>query len=305
MELRWLEDFVALARIRHFSRAAEEQHVTQPTFSRRIKLLEEAVGTPLIDRNTLPLSLTPAGEVFLKTAQDVAQRIRQTRAQCMEIHNREAARLNFATTQTLYLSLYKRLEPYAQQFGVDVELNLRSTAWAGMDFVSALQQGECDLMLCYWHPAINIVQALDAQQFESLKVADETLIPVSATDAAGQTLFTLPGKQQQPLPYIAYHNHSFLSSLLQEVLLEDGFAHLVIMNENRHASSVSAMIREGFGLGWVPRRLVKRDLQTGTLQLAGDERWHIPLEVRLYRSKQGDKASLEVFWARLRAYLGG
>ncbi|MEZ5476956.1 MAG: LysR family transcriptional regulator [Thiolinea sp.] len=62
MELRWLDDFIALANMRHFSRAAEARHVSQPTFSRRIKLLEEAVGATLIDRNTLPLSLTlPAG----------------------------------------------------------------------------------------------------------------------------------------------------------------------------------------------------------------------------------------------------
>ncbi|HBC34686.1 MAG TPA: LysR family transcriptional regulator, partial [Marinobacter adhaerens] len=55
MEVRWLEDFLALARTRHFSRAAELQHVSQPTFSRRIKLLEEAMGSTLVNRQTLPL----------------------------------------------------------------------------------------------------------------------------------------------------------------------------------------------------------------------------------------------------------
>ena len=44
MEIRWLEDFLALARTRHFSRAADEQNITQPTFSRRIKMLEEEMG---------------------------------------------------------------------------------------------------------------------------------------------------------------------------------------------------------------------------------------------------------------------
>ena len=57
MELRWLEDFIVLARTQHFSRAAEEQNVTQPTFSRRIKLLEEGMGTTLINRQTLPQTI--------------------------------------------------------------------------------------------------------------------------------------------------------------------------------------------------------------------------------------------------------
>ncbi|WP_315980682.1 LysR family transcriptional regulator [Aliamphritea spongicola] len=64
MEIRWLEDFIALARTRNFSRAADDRNVTQPTLSRRIKLVEEEMGVTLIDRNTLPLSLTAAGKCF-------------------------------------------------------------------------------------------------------------------------------------------------------------------------------------------------------------------------------------------------
>ena len=40
MDHKWLEDFIALARERSFSRAAEQRHVTQPQFSRRIRALE-------------------------------------------------------------------------------------------------------------------------------------------------------------------------------------------------------------------------------------------------------------------------
>src|SRR5690625_7583325 len=86
MELRWLEDFIALARTQHFSRAAEEQHVTQPTFSRRIKLLEEEMGVTLINRQTLPLSLTPAGEEFLTLCEQVTERVRLTHERLRDIH---------------------------------------------------------------------------------------------------------------------------------------------------------------------------------------------------------------------------
>ena len=80
MEIRWLEDFIALAKTRHFSRAADEQNVTQPTFSRRIKLLEEEMRVTLIDRNTLPLSLTPAGEVFLQSAELITKQLRDLKS---------------------------------------------------------------------------------------------------------------------------------------------------------------------------------------------------------------------------------
>ena len=47
MQLKWLEDLVALAQTRSFSRAAELRHVTHPAFGRRIKALEDWAGAAL------------------------------------------------------------------------------------------------------------------------------------------------------------------------------------------------------------------------------------------------------------------
>lgn len=302
MELKWLDDFITLARVQHFSRAAEARHVTQPTFSRRIKMLEEAVGATLIDRNTLPLSLTPAGQTFLLTSEKVSQQLRDACQRCQQIKQEESNRLTFATTQNLYLSRYKTwLEPFAESINVAIELNLQSTAWGAAEFVAALQQGKCDLVLCYWHPHIESLSTLDDENFEYLKVAEDQLIPVSAPDQQELPMFQLPGTRQHPLPYIAYHQTSLMASLLKQTLSWNNRAHLAVLNENRHAVSVVAMIREGFGLGWVPQRLVEKELQEGTMKVAGDEDWFIPLEVRLYRGKQINNQNMQQLWTALQS----
>ncbi|PWQ99722.1 LysR family transcriptional regulator [Leucothrix arctica] len=301
MELRWLEDFIALAEAQHFSRAAEERHITQPTFSRRIKLLEEIMEVTLIDRQTLPLSLTPAGELFLQSAKDIVRIMQDTKSRCHDIRLEEAQRLRFATTQSLYISFYKTwLEPFALDKSIDIELNLQSTAWSGDDFVSALQQGKSDLMLCYWHPELEPLIALDREGFDYLKLNDEFLVPVSATDDNGEAYFCLPGNKQEPLSYIAYHKQSYFSPLINTVLPQLSDVHLLTMNENFHAVNVKAMIQEGFGLGWVPERLVQKDLANKRLKIAGDAHWHIPLEIRLYRNKQCQNPNLETFWQLLK-----
>ena len=123
MEIRWLEDFIALAKTRHFSRAADEQNVTQPTFSRRIKLLEEEMKVTLIDRNTLPLSLTPAGDVFLQSAELITRQLRDAKERCQEIRKQEESQITFATTQTLFLSFYKEtIEPFCQQNQMEMDI---------------------------------------------------------------------------------------------------------------------------------------------------------------------------------------
>ena len=81
MELKWIEDFLSLAETRSFSRSAEERHVTQSAFSRRIRSLEVWLGTVLLDRSTYPITLTADGRQFLETAEEVLRLLTLSRAE--------------------------------------------------------------------------------------------------------------------------------------------------------------------------------------------------------------------------------
>ena len=65
MELRQLEYFVAVARHRHFTRAAADVSVAQPALSQQIRKLEAELGTDLFRRTTRRVELTDAGELLL------------------------------------------------------------------------------------------------------------------------------------------------------------------------------------------------------------------------------------------------
>lgn len=64
--LRYL---VALNEHRHFGRAAEACHITQPALSNALKALEEELGTPIVKRGRTFAGLTPEGEQVLASAQ--------------------------------------------------------------------------------------------------------------------------------------------------------------------------------------------------------------------------------------------
>lgn len=69
IELRWLRYVVAVVDEGGMQRAAAALHMTQPPLSRQIRELERRLGTPLFTRR--PLSLTPAGAVFVEKARAV------------------------------------------------------------------------------------------------------------------------------------------------------------------------------------------------------------------------------------------
>ncbi|MCA3561502.1 MAG: LysR family transcriptional regulator [Aestuariivirga sp.] len=68
MDIRQLQYLAALAREKHFTRAAQACHVTQPTLSGRIRQLEQELGVPIVERGQRYIGLTPEGERVLKWA---------------------------------------------------------------------------------------------------------------------------------------------------------------------------------------------------------------------------------------------
>jgi len=73
MELRQLRAFVAVATTRHFGNAAKRLHLTQPALTQRIQALEHELGVQLLERSSREVSLTPAGKVLLRHAQELVQ----------------------------------------------------------------------------------------------------------------------------------------------------------------------------------------------------------------------------------------
>ncbi len=73
MNLRDLEYLVALAETRHFGRAAERCHVSQPTLSAQLRKLEEFLGVALVERRPRRVALTAAGEAVVQRARRMLQ----------------------------------------------------------------------------------------------------------------------------------------------------------------------------------------------------------------------------------------
>ena len=69
--LKRLSHLIALAEERHFARAAERVHLSQPAFSRSIQAMEQEAGMRLFDRDTGEVKPTPAGQFLIHKARQL------------------------------------------------------------------------------------------------------------------------------------------------------------------------------------------------------------------------------------------
>ena len=104
MNLRDLRYLVALADLRHFGRAAEACHVSQPTLSTQIRKLEEELGVPLVERAPRQVMLTAAGRDIAERARRVLADVEQMRETARRTADPEAG--------TVRLGIFPTLGPY-------------------------------------------------------------------------------------------------------------------------------------------------------------------------------------------------
>ena len=80
VELKHLRYLIAVNEETTFVRAAERLHIAQPALSRQIHKFEKAVGTPVFERGRTGVRLTPAGEICLRTARSIIERVERAAA---------------------------------------------------------------------------------------------------------------------------------------------------------------------------------------------------------------------------------
>lgn len=298
LDVVWLKDFEALVACRNFSRAAEERNVSQPAFSRRIRALENDIGVRLINRETLPLTLTPAGDVFLSQARIMLRTYEETIERCQTIDAAKENVIRFAASQSLYMTHYKQLiAPLVTEGGMETDLN--STSWAADQFVSALQQRYCDAFLTYWHPSMDYLGPLEVANFEHMTLAHDQFVPVSRCKPGGAAEFTIQDSVKDAIPLLSYGAVSALRSV-QDFVVDQIVSprKVLVVNQNALANSVKAMILEGYGMGWLPLSLCQSEIDSGVLTIV-DDRLATGLEIRIYRDPKNGKDTLSNLWQQL------
>jgi DNA-binding transcriptional LysR family regulator len=253
MDFDQLETFLEVARHLSFSRAAEKRFRTQPAISAQIRALEEEVGAKLLDRSGGKVSVTGAGKVFLRYAEESVAARKAVIAALAEMERVPRGEIIVAANEGTCLHVLPEVfAEFKKQYpAVAVNINrlessaiLESVIENSVDFgVVALPVNDNRLTVVQIHR--DELVAIAAQEHALAKMKSVTL----ETVAKYPLLMPEHGRTRDALEQL-YHERKLKLNISMEL---------------DSSELLKRFVAAGVGVGFIARSNVEQDVKAGTL----------------------------------------
>ncbi len=297
MEIKWLLDFISLANTGSFSKAAHERHVTQSAFSRRIRLLENWLGTELFDRTVHPVSLTDSGIRFVESAKQLIRLVYRVKE---DFGTQLAGRpkITFATATNLAISFLPQWLHDTELIDSGIDIVVR-TNYSGINaYFKSLSDSSSDFLIHYGNYLDSL--AMEGSKYVCLSLGEEILMPVCHHDLWEQQDMSLPGSVEKPLPYISPFQNSMIAKSISGCLINCGTNTFLDCHfESSNLECTHGLVMQKFGFAWLPESAILSELQTGTLVPVGNVDYNIPFLIVLYRYLSNRRPEILRIWGKL------
>src|SRR5437762_4771729 len=140
--LRQLRYFDALARHGHFGRAAEACAISQPALSMQIKEMEEALGSPLLERNARQIALTRLGEELVERVRDILRSVDELGDLARALHDQLVGRLRIGMIPTIAPYLLPRIIGNLTRMHPELDIQVREALTPKL--IQELAEGRLD-----------------------------------------------------------------------------------------------------------------------------------------------------------------
>lgn len=249
MQFQQLLYFVAVAETRHFTRAAEQVHVSQPSLSQQVRALEKELGAELFSRARGNIALTDAGEALLPLARRILADADTARIEVQELAQLRRGRIRLGATPSVCTGLLPEVLRAFHDRHPGIQLLLEEGG--SHDLVRELARGALDLAIVVLplpspSPALTTVELLR-----------EDLVVVSSPDArtfGGKSVRVADLRRER----LVMFRHGYdLRELTVAACRAEGFEPEFAV-EGGEMDAVLGFVRAGLGVAVVPRMVAER-----------------------------------------------
>jgi DNA-binding transcriptional LysR family regulator len=254
MHFKSLKIFCDVVGRHSFSRAAEENGISQSGASQVVNQLEQRLGTKLIDRSKRPFSLTPEGEIYYEGCRKLVERYFALEEQIRTLHDEVAGRVRVASIYSVGLHHMHR---YLHEFlGHHPKANVRLEYLHPHRVIDAVENDQADLGLVSYPKSSRTVKAIPWREEPMVLVCAPghrfaKRKQVSLEDVAGE-------------PIIGFDADLTIRREIDRVLY--GYrSDLRVVMEFDNIETIKRAVEIDAGVSLLPAPTVVREVQAGTL----------------------------------------
>ena len=256
MNLKFLETFVWVARLRSFSLAAEKLCTTQAAVSNRIATLERDLGVRLFERDLRNVSLTPHGQRALPQAEAIVRMVGEFERTIGDASSLRGTVMTGAIDSIVYAWLPRLIERVKEAYpNVTIDLTVDTS----INLARQIQDGQIDLGLIMGPVVAPHIRNIALCSFDCLWIAAPTLAlktgRLRIADLSDYPIFAY-SKGSQP--------HQAVLRAIEAADVDPGAVR--VFNSNSLAT-ITRLIRDGVGVAVLPQVVVQEYLEKGELRV--------------------------------------
>ena len=255
LTLKHLRYFEALARHRHFGRAAAACAISQPALSMQIKELEDSLGAALFERGARPVMITSFGEAFALRVHDILRSVDELEGLARASRDRLLGPLRIGVIPTIAPYLLPTIIRSLTRMDADLEINVRETLTSKL--IQELAEGRLDTAI--------VALPVSEPSFAEVELFAEDFVLVRPAEDEGKPAPDIKALREMRL-LLLEEGHCFRDQALSFCNM-----HSARPRELLDASSLSTLVQmvgAGIGVTLIPEMAVAVETRSAPVTVA-------------------------------------
>ena len=289
MNLFYVRYFVALARVKHYTRAAEQLCITQPSLSHAISQLENELGVPLFEKSGRNTTLTRFGEEFLVCAEHTLSTL-DAGVSSIRKSARGEGLIRLGFLRTLGVEFIPRLAAGFLKKNAELDIHFTFHTGVTQHLLEGLAARKYDLIFCS--------EPLEKENLTVIPIQKQDLVLITPKDHPLASRNDIDLEETLLYPHIFFDKSSGIRNVVDRMFSQIG-RQPEIAYETEEDQVIAGLVAQKFGIALVPYMdlLLKLDVKILSIRspsceraifMINDNRIYMPPAVKRFREYVAD-----------------
>lgn len=258
MNLSQLKYFVTLARLEHYTKAAEELEITQPSLSHAMSLLEQELGTKLFQKQGRNVGLTKYGKFFLEYARESLRILELGIEKTQEMTGQTRGVIDLAFIYTLGSEFVPEMVGDFLRLHEELDVQFKFTVGNTVELIQGLKEEKYDVAFC------SMIEKESGIEFVPVGIEKLVVVVPKGHPLSGKGQVDL--EEAAAYPQVYYTKESGLRPTIDR-LFEMVRIRPKIAYEIEEDGAMAGLVAQNFGIAIMPDIPILRNLNVEVLEL--------------------------------------